>query len=377
MEPQRVLSCHCVPYRTARLSSSQCGASLGRPAGQHIIRSAQSASVQAAAQGALQAAVDAMLFRHSWTNDEASSYRTKLEEPITQVVRLAHSEVLLARQTAIEGSLGTSGSSIFSIDSRRVICIVPAQTGVGVSSLRGATKRCSIGVFRVPALTPLFMLHGHTDNVMWLSESPSGTLIASTSWDGTVRLWSALDGRTLHTLTGSENQLWAGAFSCDSQLVAAGSGDRTVRVWDTETGELKHRLGGFVHWIRSLSFHPLQPMLLAAGAGGGTFRLYDISGDTGGTCSQHWQIASDTNEFATSFLEVHDVQYSADGRRLLFTTTDGRTMVYDTGTNAKWAFEADQEQAKEGFWGHHALIAQDGRNVWCCGRDGAVRRWAL
>ncbi len=323
------------------------------------------ASVQAAARSASQAAVEALLFRHGWTDDEASSHRTELEGTITQAVQLAHSEVLLARHNAIDGSVGSFGSSIFSIDSQRVICIVPAQTSSDVPALRGQMERRSIGVFRVPALTPLFMLHGHTDNVMWVSESPSGTLIASTSWDGTVRLWSATDGRALHTLTspGHQHQRWAGAFSCDSKLVAAGSGDRTVHVWNTGTGELKHRLGGFAHWIRSLAFHPLQPTTLAAGASGGTFRLYEVPDESDSKCLQHWQVASDTNEFADSFIEVDDVQFSADGQRLLLTTIDGRTMVYDAGTNEKWDFEADQQQANEGFWGHHALIARDSINV--------------
>jgi WD40 repeat protein len=96
--------------------------------------------------------------------------------------------------------------AFFSTDSQRVICIIPAQTSGNMAALRCRMEHCSICVFRVPALTPLCMLHGHTDNVMWVPDSPFGTLIASTSWDGTVRLWSATDGRALRTLTSPEHQ---------------------------------------------------------------------------------------------------------------------------------------------------------------------------
>jgi WD40 repeat protein len=307
------------------------------------------AGVQAAASIASQGAVDAMLFRHSWTSEKAARITPSSKKP--SLKQPAHSEVLLTCHNAIDGLVGSFGSFIFSTDSQRVICIVRAQTTGDMAALRCRMEHCSIDVFRRPALIPLFMLHDHKDNAMWVSESPPGSLIASTSWDGTVRLWLATDGRALHTLTspGHQHQLWAGAFSCDSKLVAAGSGDQTVHVWDTGTGELKHRLGGFTNWIRSLAFHPLQPTTLAAGASGGTLRLFDVPSDTDSKCLQHWQVGSDTNGFAMSFIEVEDVQYSADGQRLLFTSTDGRTMVYDTGTNEKWDFEVDHQQVKEGF----------------------------
>jgi WD40 repeat protein len=35
----------------------------------------------------------------------------------------------------------------------------------------------------------LRFLEGHENTVLRLSINPSGTLIASISWDGTVRLW--------------------------------------------------------------------------------------------------------------------------------------------------------------------------------------------
>jgi len=61
--------------------------------------------------------------------------------------------------------------------------------------------------------------------------SPDGTVVATNSWDYTVKLWDAATGQVLNTLTGPTAWAKAIAFSPDGALVAANDFDGQVRVW--------------------------------------------------------------------------------------------------------------------------------------------------
>ncbi len=45
-------------------------------------------------------------------------------------------------------------------------------------------------------------LPGHKDQVVWMRFSPDQKMIATGSWDDTVRLWEAATGKELAVLTG-------------------------------------------------------------------------------------------------------------------------------------------------------------------------------
>ena len=50
--------------------------------------------------------------------------------------------------------------------------------------------------------SPVWTFTGHTKEVHDLAFSPDGRLLASASWDETVKIWSVADGRELRTLKG-------------------------------------------------------------------------------------------------------------------------------------------------------------------------------
>ena len=81
-----------------------------------------------------------------------------------------------------------------------------------------AVLTASVGAF--PA--PQWMQGGHAARITGVSCSPDGTMIASSSEDGTLKLWST-NGTLLRTLTAQSSPLTALAWSSDGTKIAAGT----------------------------------------------------------------------------------------------------------------------------------------------------------
>ena len=94
------------------------------------------------------------------------------------------------------------------------------------------------------AVKPIARLMGHQKQVLHVSFSPDGLYIASASFDNSVKLWSARDGKFITTLRGHVGAVYMVAWSSDSRLLASASKDTTVKVWDVKTGKLKEDLPG-------------------------------------------------------------------------------------------------------------------------------------
>ncbi len=77
----------------------------------------------------------------------------------------------------------------------------------------------------------------HAGLVKELAFSSDNALLATASWDGTVRLWTVPDRRLLRTFTGSGNQPQTVAFQPGSNLVASGD-ERGIRLWNPQSGTI-------------------------------------------------------------------------------------------------------------------------------------------
>lgn len=78
-------------------------------------------------------------------------------------------------------------------------------------------------------------LSGHGAAVTGLQFGAAGARLASSSLDGTVRLWDVrLPEREPVVLTGHSGWAWAVAFSADGAALLSGGADRTIRSWPTK-----------------------------------------------------------------------------------------------------------------------------------------------
>ncbi|KAJ9652430.1 ribosome assembly [Neophaeococcomyces mojaviensis] len=91
---------------------------------------------------------------------------------------------------------------------------------------------------------PVARLLGHQKQVNHVSFSPDGHYIASASFDNSVKLWNAIDGKFITTLRGHVGAVYMCCWSADSRLLVSASKDTTVKVWDVRTQKLKEDLPG-------------------------------------------------------------------------------------------------------------------------------------
>ena len=170
-------------------------------------------------------------------------------------------------------------------------------------------------------------LTGHTSWVSSAVFSPDGHTLASTGDDGTIRLWDVRDPghpKPLGTpLTGHAGTIYLLAFSPDGRTLASAGEDHTVRLWDmSEPGRPKAlgALTGHTAAVRSVAFSP-DGHLLAAGSDDDTIRLWNTADP------RHPEAIDTVLKGHTD--TVHSVAFSPDGHTLASGSADDTIRLWN------------------------------------------------
>ena len=176
-----------------------------------------------------------------------------------------------------------------------------------------------LGMVRQPTRFELVRtFSGHSGYVLSVAFSPKGQLIASGSWDNTVKLWRANDGALLKTFSGHSDGIRSVAFSPDGKLLASGSSDNTVKLWRVGDGKLMKTFKGHSNSVLSVAFSP-NGQLIASGSSDSTIKLWRAAdGNLLKTLSGH----SDY---------VHSVAFSPDGELLASGSRDNTVKLWRVG----------------------------------------------
>jgi COMPASS component SWD3 len=82
----------------------------------------------------------------------------------------------------------------------------------------------------------VFQLTLQKGGISDLSWSPNSAHIATASDDRTVMVWDILTQSTLCTLTGHANDVFCVAYNPLGNVIASGSFDESIKFWDVRVG---------------------------------------------------------------------------------------------------------------------------------------------
>ncbi len=222
----------------------------------------------------------------------------------------------------------------------------------------------------------LATLSGHTAAIISMTASADGAWLFSGSDDQTVRVWDlsrawvgapgeVQTARVLHGHAGTMRSLSVRQHQATRQtLLASGSYDKTVRLWDVQRGEVLAIMRGHAKWLQSLAFTaadgPLPDRLLVAGSDGQSVRVWD--GETGR--------ALHTLRGHTGLTEKIAVR--ADGAQLASAGWDGTARIWSLQTGqTQHVLGSDSSPVATMAFG----AGPRGRLLASGGHDRCVRLW--
>jgi WD40 repeat protein/transcriptional regulator with XRE-family HTH domain len=204
----------------------------------------------------------------------------------------------------------------------------------------------------------LLTMAGHTDWLAGLAFSPDGKRLASTSLDGTVRVWSLEPGREMVTVlspsAGYGNRV---VYSPDGEELATNGGDGTATIWNAKTGQPRLTLNGHDVEVMNIAFSP-DGKRFATGSLDATAMIWDaVTGQKLITMSGHE-------------IGVRDIAFSPDGSLIATGGFDNTARVWDAATGASKYIFTDYEAIVPGI-----AFSPDGTHLATSSVDGTAKIW--
>jgi WD40 repeat protein/serine/threonine protein kinase len=301
---------------------------------------------------------------------------------------------LSARQNLYATDISQSQHALAADNLRQAVALLQKYTPkAGEPDLRGFEWRY---LWQQCQSDELFSLPGHEQTASCTAFSPNGHLLATGSWDGTVKIWEVPARRLLATLSGVHDFVRGVSFSPGGDVLAVASLSG-VRLWNARTGQPLRSLNQCANKAR---FSPDGQWF----ATGGTNLVLWATGT--------WQpvktlelaeFANDGNEFALAFspdsrwiyivledgvrvLGVPGLQEEAvmkdpmPSRRFVALSPDGRTLATCTMGHEVKLWDSQTRKPLRSLRGHgdtlgKAAFSPDGNRLATCSADQTVKLW--
>jgi len=189
-----------------------------------------------------------------------------------------------------------------------------------------------------------------------VSISPDGKWIAVGTIDGILRIWDTarLEGRTLSVI---DLQIMSVAFTPNSKSLVSSSLDGVVRLWDIETGLTVRKMEGHPGGALGLSLSP-DARFVAVGTAEPLAKVWELS--TG----------REVRRFENAGKKgVLCVTYAPDGRSVAFGGDSGDVMIGDPATGTFRVLGSCPMSIRGMAW------SPDGRWIATASADNLLRLW--
>ncbi len=209
---------------------------------------------------------------------------------------------------------------------------------------------------------------GHNGVIMAVSFSPDGKIIASASFDKTIKLWQVSTGKLITTLEGHQERLWSLRFSPDGKTLASSSYDSTIKLWNVADGTLKKTIFGHNKTqVRSVDFSP-DGKLLASSDSHGWIKLWNAKD---GTLIK--SIPAHRTKKGRSWW-VTAIKFNRDGKILASTSSDKTVKL--------WELENGSLNLLKILKGHRGNVRTvdfhpNNNYLASAGADGMVKLWDI
>ena len=235
--------------------------------------------------------------------------------------------------------------------------------------------------------------------VLAISAAPTGSRIAVTVEDNSVRIYDAATRQLVRTMKGHPQPAMAIAWSQDGTLIATGDESARIFVWDARSGAKLKELRGHQRGIQSLSFNYPRTLLMSTGKDD-AIKIWDLSknkerstilgqganffgatykgkiNDFGvGTLSVGGRIYGGDNK-VKGFLTGHDAQgvfdldFNRAGTRILTCGRDANGAIWDASKLVRLNYLRGHQD-----WVVHGRFSPKGRYVATSSPDRTVRVW--
>ncbi|MGK7932819.1 MAG: AAA-like domain-containing protein [Microcystaceae cyanobacterium] len=199
------------------------------------------------------------------------------------------------------------------------------------------------------------LIEAHKDAVTAVSMSPEGNYIATTSWDGTAKLWNK-QGELIKTLTETKDFIYDVVFSPDGQTLITSSSDGTAKRWNLQ-GELLNMFKGHKKDVYRSAFSPDGQLIITTSLDA-TARVWTVQGELLRVLQGHNN-------------SVDEAAFSPDGQQIITASRDGTAKLWDLEGNLLKSF-SDQGMAL-----YSVAFSPDGTKIAAAAKDGTIKLWTI
>lgn len=218
-----------------------------------------------------------------------------------------------------------------------------------------------ITVSNASQLSEIRTLSGHSRAISQLDFHPNGESLASSSEDGTVRVWDISSGSEYVTFD-EGNEAFGVSFDSNGDKLASGNADSFVRVWDLQTGELENTLAGHTWGVLDVVYSPDGEYIASSG--------YDNS-------ARIWSAAEGTEIFTLRGHTdtIYSIIFHPTEPWLLTSSQDQSVRTWDLESGKQInAFQGNEENVI------FLDITPDGKHLVTCGggligKDNSAKVW--